>query len=175
MLGIVDYNKSSKYVEQRKNVERVVKSFENLGNLPKAFIFDIDGTVALNNHRKFSDYSKLHLDIINDAVLHVVKGLQALDKGIFILAITSRPFESGLDTVDWCTKHNLIFDSIFTRKAGDTRTDTEVKREIYTEHIKGKFHVVAVFEDRKRNLDMWKEEGLFIFDCSQDPFAQHVF
>jgi len=25
------------------------------------------------------------------------------------------------------------------------------------------------------NLDMRKEEGLFIFDCSQDPFAQHVF
>jgi len=61
------------------------------------------------------------------------------------------------------------------REAGDNRPDDIVKKDIYDKYIKDKYHVVCVFDDRKRVLQMWKNEGLYVFDCSQDPFAENVF
>jgi hypothetical protein len=45
------------------------------------------------------------------------------------------------------------------RPEGDTRPDEVVKRELYKEHIKGKYNVIAVFDDRAKVCRMWNELG----------------
>lgn len=52
-------------------------------------------------------------------------------------------------------------------KIWDTRCDTIVKREIYEEHIKDKYNVLFVIDDRVKVVDMWREQWLFVFDVNQ--------
>ena len=46
------------------------------------------------------------------------------------------------------------------RKKGDHRKDSIVKKELYEEHIKNRYEVLCVFDDRNQVVDMWREEGL---------------
>lgn len=46
------------------------------------------------------------------------------------------------------------------RSDGDDRRDDIVKKELYDNHIKGKYNVKYVFDDRSRVIDMWRKEGL---------------
>lgn len=43
------------------------------------------------------------------------------------------------------------------RPAGDMRKDTEVKLEMFNAHIRGKFNVEAIFDDRPQILRLWRE------------------
>lgn len=46
------------------------------------------------------------------------------------------------------------------RKDGDTRRDSIVKRELFEEHVKGKFNVVAILDDRPQVIrECWRELG----------------
>ena len=56
---------------------------------------------------------------------------------------------------------------LYMRKENDFRDDTIIKREIYEEHIKGKYHVLGVFDDRPKVLRMWRELGLVTFNVQQ--------
>ncbi len=52
---------------------------------------------------------------------------------------------------------------LFMRGDRDHRQATILKKEIYDNHIKGKYEVVAVFEDDPKICNMWTEQGLFTF------------
>lgn len=65
-----------------------------------------------------------------------------------------------------------ISDSLFMREDNDHRPAEILKKEIYDNHIKDKYDVVAVFEDDKANCRMWKQEGLFVFQVgTRDDFG----
>jgi hypothetical protein len=42
------------------------------------------------------------------------------------------------------------------RGKDDKRSDDIIKSEIYEEHIKKNYEVIAVFDDRQRVVDMWR-------------------
>lgn len=50
----------------------------------------------------------------------------------------------------------FLFDLIFMRKEGDTRSDDIVKYEILKDKIVPRYYVEAVFDDRNRVVDMWR-------------------
>jgi hypothetical protein len=52
------------------------------------------------------------------------------------------------------------------RKYQDHRDDAIVKGEIADE-IEKDFKIFAVFDDRKRVVDMWAKRGIFVFDVGQ--------
>ncbi len=56
------------------------------------------------------------------------------------------------------------------RKGDDTRPDAAVKEELYSQHIKGKYNVVAVFDDRLQVCRLWHKLGLPLFRVG-DPDA----
>lgn len=46
------------------------------------------------------------------------------------------------------------------RPQGDMRRDSIVKRELYENHIKGKYNVVAIFDDRPQVIrECWQALG----------------
>ena len=51
------------------------------------------------------------------------------------------------------------------RPKGDQRKDVIVKEQLYNEHIKGKFNVVAIFDDRMQMVSLWRSMGLPLFQC----------
>lgn len=137
--------------------------------LNNCIICDIDGTVAEMGGRSPYEWDKVGTDTPRQAVIDVVKNY-------WEHTATKLMFLSGRDSVcreataAWLCKafhpHTFSFDSpysaakLFMRPQGDMRKDCIVKRELYEQHIKGKYNVVAVFDDRPQVIRLWKELGL---------------
>ena len=63
-------------------------------------------------------------------------------------------------TSRWLSDNNIPFDYLLMRKTGDTRKDSIIKQELYEEHIKDKYFVEFVLDDRDQTVQMWREQGL---------------
>ena len=149
---------------------------------PKAYIFDIDGTIADCSHRlhfiagRHKDWDAFYAACKNDrAIPDVVCLLRLLTAhNIAILFITGRPQRISDQTERWLIEvadYKLSLDScIKMRKDGDHRPDYIVKREIYEQEIKDKYDVVGVFEDRDSCVKMWRELGLTCFQVADGSY-----
>jgi len=153
-------------VKKINNRPHIIPNFES--NLPDAVIFDIDGTLALMGNRGPYDMDKVFGDKLNPLVgeilhFHFTRGRQ-------IIIVSGRDEISRNDTKDWFEYNGLYHHHLFMRKPDDFRKDAIIKKEIYDTHIKNKFNVLAVFDDRLQVLDMWYKEGIFTFNVNQGNF-----
>jgi hypothetical protein len=123
-----------------------------------AIIVDIDGTVATRTNRDPYEYDKVIDDAPKKDVIEVIVAMWRA--GHEVIFVSARDDSCFVDTRNWlrlyCPPHNLLL----MRKTGDVRDDAIVKREIYESLIKPKYDVVAVFDDRNKVVDMWREIGL---------------
>lgn len=162
-------------VKQKENIHHILKSFEYDSSLPLAILYDLDGTMALNDHRSYYDYSdKVKLDKVNIVLRTIVSVLRNLTP-IKMIAVSGRSDCCKQWTEEWLIDKFIPHDELYMRKEGDNRSDVIVKKEIYDIYIKGKYSVAFVLDDRKSVLQMWKDEGLYVLDCSQDVYAENVF
>lgn len=60
--------------------------------------------------------------------------------------------------------------ALFMRRTGDTRKDNIIKREIFNEHIRGKYNVLFVLDDRSRVVREWRAMGLTVFQVAEGNF-----
>lgn len=44
------------------------------------------------------------------------------------------------------------------RPKGDMRKDSIIKKELFEAHIKDKYYIEAVFDDRNQIVDTWRKE-----------------
>ena len=124
-------------------------------SLPDCVICDIDGTLALHNGRGPYEFEKCGEDALNMPVANV---LSAQDRVIFV---TGRDEKYREMTERWLYEKLICnWITLRMRPTGDTRRDDIVKREIYETHIKGKYNVVLVLDDRDRTVAYWRSEGL---------------
>ena len=152
-------------VERRPFIEPNYSS-----DLPDAVIFDIDGTLALMGNRGPFDWDKVYKDNLNHIVAEQVKFHK--DMGRTIIYLSGRDETCREQTEEWLTDlYGLVEPKyFFMRKENDFRKDSIVKKEIYDEHIKGKFNIIAAYDDRLQVLDMWYKEGIFTFNVNQGNF-----
>lgn len=139
-------------------------------SLPKCVIVDIDGTTSLINGRNPFDDSKIHTDLPNNPVIGLIKRFSQLYAYDFmnsdgqinnkIIFMSGRMDKCRQETVQWLTSHEIPFDHLYMRKTNDYRSDSIVKKELYEEHIKGKYYVESVFDDRDSVVKTWRELGL---------------
>lgn len=142
----------------------------------KTAIFDIDGTIANIEHRvhlaiakEWDEFHKdLHLDSTNDPVIEICRELK--NKGYQIVLMTGRPENYLHRTKYWLNKNGIIPSRIFMRPVGDYTGDVELKRSWLAELRETGYDVVMAFEDRQRVVDMWREEGVFCFQCGPGDF-----
>lgn len=134
-------------------------------SLPTCIICDIDGTLAEKGERSPYDYSKVHLDTIIDPVADMVD--ENFRRGITVFILSGREDSCREQTEKWLDRNCVNYNGLYMRKAGDKREDSIIKKEIYEQHIKGKYNVKYVVDDRKRVKRMWVEQGLFVLDCNQ--------
>lgn len=136
-------------------------------NLPKAYIFDIDGNLALKGDRDIFDDSKLHLD---SEIQPVGKVLRALDAaGYKIIFLSGRQDSCRKTTKKWLEDNGLWTEhsEMFMRKAKDQRCDSIVKEELLVKHVVPKYNVIGVFDDRLRVNRTWYKLGVFCFNTNQ--------
>lgn len=142
--------------------------------LSTAVVCDLDGTIAQMTERSPYDASRAMEDLPILPVVDLVRTYRN-NRKVEIIFVTAREnSEDGSNyeiTNNWLKK--FVFpDGNFTlimRQHGDHRKDSVVKREMYDNHIQGRFNVLVVVDDRPQVVRMWKDElGLFVLnvgDC----------
>lgn len=131
---------------------------------PKAYIFDVDGTLAQKGDRYIFDYSKVYLDSPREQVINMAKILTKA--GYAIIIFSGREASCLEETCDWLKTHGIVYQEIQLRPIKDNRDDTIVKKEMY-DSIKDKFDIQGVFDDRPKVLRMWRDQGLTTFDVGK--------
>lgn len=150
--------------------------------LPKAFIVDIDGTVAkmIPNGRSPYDHTRVLEDLPHQDVINLISDLREMDYKIIF--VSGRTDDCKYTTLEWLRIHApqlyvMGFDSdadyvspLFMRKTGDNRQDTIIKYEIFDEHIRNRYNVIGVFDDRASVVKAWREIGLRCYQVALGEF-----
>lgn len=130
-------------------------------SLEEAIIVDVDGTLAHIdpvNGRSPYDASKAMGDLVDDAVSSVVS--MAYGHGYKVLVFTGRS-ECDLEvTKNWLAENSIDYDEIYCRGEEDKRSDYVVKREFFDAHVRGKYNIKYVIDDRPSVCRMWRSLGL---------------
>lgn len=151
------------------------------------YIFDIDGTVALIDHRRrFLDmldnpnrwrefYAACDLDTPNRPVIATLKNL--ITAGAEIWFFSGRSSEVRDKTVAWLADNtpfmtwDLEGPMLRMRDEGDCTADDELKFGWYDGMlIDDKQRLVAVFDDRDRVVSMWRKAGVCCFQVAEGNF-----
>ena len=127
-----------------------------------AVIVDLDGTVAFHNGRGPFEWDKIQTDIPNNCLLKILDNL-ANESCVTVIFLTGRnKTETAYKETDkWLQEHCDFPWLLVMRDADDYRSSDISKKELYEKYVKGKYNVLAVFDDSIKCTKMWREQGLF--------------
>ena len=150
------------------------------------YIFDLDGTLALIEHRKhyLADtedktrwrrfYAACDKDQPNLPVLRTFERLRHAGAEVWIFS--GRSDEVRAKTVAWLVEHTSLMThdletALTMRREGDYTADDELKLQ----WLNGLLHedrerLVAVFDDRDRVVKMWRDNGVACFQVAPGEF-----
>ena len=143
---------------------------------PNCICVDLDGTLCNVKHRrqyvatKPRNWNAWNLGIINDKPIpQVLEVVNALKDRFPIFFVSGRSDDYRDVTLKWFEKYGIMehdYNGLLMRKCGDHRDDAIVNGEI-ADQIEENYKIFAVFDDRKRVVDMWANRGIFVFDVGQ--------
>lgn len=142
---------------------------EWVNGAPKVVICDLDGTLALMGDRSPYDASRCDLvDRVNLPVLHCLDAMER--SGHMIIFVSAREEKDRAPTERFIHSCGFSPDRLYMRQTGDSRKDAVVKREIFDTHIRGKFNVRFVLDDRNQVVREWRAMGLPCFQVAEGAF-----
>lgn len=141
-------------------------------------IFDIDGTLADNDHRRHyvenrpKNWKAFFSEMHKDTPKRMVRDLNwwLTKSGYGIILVTARFDEYRQVTKDWLHANLIHYDSLYMRSDKDFRPDTEVKKEIYEQKLRPFFDVRLVVDDREPVVRMWRSLGLECWQVAAGEF-----
>src|SRR3712207_6330689 len=113
---------------------------------PKAIICDIDGTLADMGKRSPFDFENVDRDEVKHATAEAVRVFHSA--GYRIILFSGRDDSSMKKSKSWLAKNDIPYHELHMRRTNDRRKDLIVKRELYEQHVKGKYNVLLVLDDR---------------------------
>ena len=151
----------------------------------KSIIFDLDGTLALIDDRRtlstkdngkidwdiFFDPNNINLDKSNQPVIKVAQMFK--DSGFRIVILSGRLKTTKDVTKKWLENFNVPFDVLKMRpdnKQFKFMSDDDLKQGWLDTLFTNKEDVFAVFDDRKKVVDMWRSNGLNVFQVAEGDF-----
>jgi len=141
-------------------------------SLMPAIICDLDGTLSLfekKGHRGPYDAGKADED---DCNLHVRRVLEVFYRfmNYQIIYVSGREDQFRPQTETFFMKNHIPPGPLYMRGTGDTRKDATVKRELFDAHIRGKYNVDFVLDDRNQVVEMWRGLGLQCWQVAKGDF-----
>jgi beta-phosphoglucomutase-like phosphatase (HAD superfamily) len=141
--------------------------------LPKATIFDVDGTLCnvqpirhhiLLNHPDnpgYRDFDHFHkASVWCDPIPHVAEAARTLhESGGNVIVVTARRDRYRPHTLAWLSRHNISWTELHHRSDHDTRVDSEVKREILAD-LRTRYTITAAWDDNPNVIALWEAEGI---------------
>lgn len=151
------------------------------------YIFDIDGTIALIEHRKHflerkddprrwrDFYAACDKDKPNAPVIATMERLRRANADIWFFS--GRSSEVRNKTVAWLAEHTSFMTAdlegpmLTMRNEGDYTADNELKSSWYDEMLDDdKRRLIAVFDDRNQVVNMWRSKGVACFQVAPGEF-----
>ena len=150
--------------------------------------FDLDGTLALIDKRraistkdngkmdwdKFFDPKNIDLDLPNSPVIKMAQLLKS--QGFMIVIFSGRSKATKDATTKWLDRHDVPFDVIKMRPADRSigghfhfMKDSDLKQH-WLDDLQIKDDIFAVFDDRNQVVDMWRSNGLQVFQVADGDF-----
>lgn len=141
--------------------EVTVRQYKPRPDLPPAWLFDIDGTLALMGDRSPFEWHKVGMDDCNEWVRTI---LHALAPTASIIIMSGRDSACRATTESWLRRNDIPYSDLFMRAQGDSRKDSIIKAELFWNHVGENYNVLGVFDDRDQVVVAWREMGL---KCAQ--------
>lgn len=150
------------------------------------YIFDLDGTLALIEHRlhflenkddqqRWSKFFEACVrDMPNTPVIRTMQMLRQAGADIWIFS--GRSDEVLQTTLEWLSEHTSLMSweletCLRMRPKGDYTADEKLKAQWIDEMlIDDRQRLVAVFEDRSRMVEMWRAKGIACFQVAAGNF-----
>ena len=148
----------NKYIEAFNPPEAA--KYEYKEGLPACIIVDIDGTLAHMVNRGPFELDKVGCDEVDTTVRDLCNIYESCEQDIRVILMSGRDSVCRNETLDWLHKNYVSYTSLFMREREDTRKDTIVKKELFDTHIKGKYNVEFVVDDRPSVCRQWHDMGL---------------
>ncbi|NUR27144.1 MAG: AAA family ATPase [Catenulispora sp.] len=136
--------------------------------LPAAVLCDIDGTLADNKNRGPYDWGKVETDELIIATADALVAFAA--RGDRIILMSGRSEDVREATERWLAAQGVAYDELWMRKSGDTRGDDVVKNELFDAHVRHRFAVRVVLDDRSRVVALWRRMGLACWQVDYGDF-----
>lgn len=139
-------------------------TYEEDNTLCHTVICDLDGTVAsMEGVRKPFEWDKVSQDNPRGGIIDMLIG-RATRVG-HITFLSGRDSICYQDTYDWINEY--VIDSgvdisweLYMRPEGDWRKDDIIKYELFNDHIRGKYNVDCLFDDRRTVIRLWNLLGI---------------
>lgn len=156
-------------------------------DLPTAIMVDLDGTLALIGDRSPYDATDCdEKDLPNWPVIKTVLAMHA--QGVKIIFMSGRDVKYRPETVRFIEKYCREIDLKLWGPGGqpipyelhmrgeldltkvDQRKDSIIKEELFDAHVRGKYNVLFVLDDRNQVCRKWRELGLTVFQVAEGDF-----
>ena len=145
----------------------VPKPYAGTDAKPHAFLVDIDGTLAHMQGRSPFDWKRVGEDSVDQVIADIVNDLADSNT---VIVMSGRDGSCRAETEAWLYKHDIFFDALYMREAGDMRKDSIVKAELFDKYIRDNFNVRFVLDDRQQVVDMWRNMGLTCLQVAPGDF-----
>jgi hypothetical protein len=150
------------------------------------YIFDLDGTLALIEHRKSileekddsqrwrRFYAACDKDLPNTPVIRTMEMLRQCGADIWIFS--GRSSEVRDKTVAWLAQHTSFMswdadDVLVMRDEGDYSADDVLKKQLLDRMlVDDRERLVATFDDRDRVVNMWRANEIVCFQVAHGDF-----
>lgn len=132
-------------------------------SLPKVVICDLDGTLADMGARNPYNWKKVSEDQPRKVIIDIVSAY-VRQQNMEVIITSGRDERCKQDTSAWLEKYlppdvYARIRKVYMRARNDNRDDVDVKSEIFWRDIAPHYNVVAIFDDRPKIVQLWKDIG----------------
>lgn len=162
-----------------------IEGLIQMRDLPPLYIFDLDGTLALIEHRRHfvecergsqnwnAFYEACENDEPNTPVLKIMWSLRLIGAEIWIFS--GRSDQVREKTLAWLRTYagfGVMRDPVLQmREEGDFTPDDVLKKKWLDSMLKCDINrLVAVFDDRDRVVKMWRDNGVTCLQVAKGEF-----
>lgn len=157
----VEYNgEKFKFLEELKTKENIAVLECEHG----IFLADKNKVKFKPDYEAFNN--SLEEDMPNSKVVEICR---ALSENYSILICTGRPEKFRERTELWLKNYGIPYNQIWMRPNGSTESDAIVKKRMLDE-IQRNCNVVAVFDDRDKVVNMWRENGILCCQVAKGEY-----
>lgn len=134
---------------------KVTETYIESQGLPRAILVDIDGTLAHMSGRTPFSWDRVKEDLVDNTIKNIVNTY-----GGKVIVLSGRDGICREDTIEWLKDNQIHYHELFMRDVNNMEKDAIIKRRLFETHIRGKYYIEFVLDDRNQVVDMWRDMGL---------------